>query len=87
MLFQLLNNHIELKPSPNKIYNQNIQICYHKLTKKSTIYTTLNINILPNLKKTPYRTSNVSTRDLYSCYILDNLLVFEETNWMNMGLK
>jgi len=58
VLFQLLNNHIELKPSLNKIDNQNIQICYHKLTKKSIIYTTLNINILPNFKKTPYRTYN-----------------------------
>jgi len=28
----------------------------------------------------------MSARDLYTCYILDNLLVFEEKNWMNMGL-
>jgi len=65
VLFQILSNHIWLKPNQNNINNQNIQICDHNLTEKSIISTTVNTNHLPTffLIKKEYNINNVNTRD------------------------
>ena len=63
VLFQVLNNHIELKPSLNNIHNANMQAFDQLLRKEIKIYINHKHSHLTNFFFFFYKTNKVMTKD------------------------